>query len=184
MIYLISGASRAGKTIIAKKLAKQKGISYFSIDWLIMGFTNGLPESGIHHMLFPHEIAEKSWRFLKAMIESMLWEEVDYIIEGEALLPELVIELLEKHPNQIEVCFVGFTNIDIDKKLRDIKQYRAKKKDWLSEKSDEYIKDHIQNMVEHSIKMKQSCEENSILYFDTSLNFIKVIENAIEYLSK
>lgn len=44
-----------------------------------MGFTNGFTECGIHDMLFPDEIAEKSWPFLKAMLESMLWTEVDYI---------------------------------------------------------------------------------------------------------
>ena len=68
-----------------------------SLDWLVMGFTNGAPHYGIHDKLFPNEIAEKFWRFLKAMCESMLWSEVDYVIEGEAILPVLMRELLDKH---------------------------------------------------------------------------------------
>ena len=182
MLYLISGASRAGKTIIAKRLSKEKGLSYFSIDWLVMGFTNGLSEYGIHDLLFPDEIAERAWNFLKAMFESMLWEEVDYIIEGEALLPELVVELFEKHPNQIKICFVGFTNIDIEKKVDDIKHFSESEKDWLTDKPDEYIKDHVQNMITHSLKIKQSCEEHNVAYFDTSTDFIGTIEQVIEYL--
>ena len=48
MLYLISGASRAGKTIIAKKSSTKKDLSYFSLDWLVMGFTKGIPAYGIH----------------------------------------------------------------------------------------------------------------------------------------
>ena len=134
MIYLISGASRAGKTIIAKKLSVQKNISYFSLDWLVMGFTNGMPEIGIHDKLFPHEIAERSWSFLKAMLECMLWNDENYIIEGEAMLPELIIELLKKYPDQLKICFVGFTEVTIEEKVKEIKAYSSREKDWLSDK--------------------------------------------------
>lgn len=182
MLYLISGSSRAGKTIIAKKLSAQKGISYFSIDWLIMGFSNGMKESGIHHLLFPDEIAERSWKFLEAMFESMIWGGEDYIIEGEAILPELITELLNKHPDDVKICFVGYTDVNIDEKVKDIKKFSFGEKDWLIEKSDAYIRDHIENMVAHSIKIKKSCDENHLPYFDTSQNFNKGIEGAMEYL--
>jgi len=184
MLYLISGASRAGKTIIAKKISTQTGISYFSLDWLIMGFTNGISEYGIHDMLFPDEIAERSWSFLKAMLESILWGEEDYIIEGEALLPELIIDLVKKYPDKIKICFVGYTNISLDQKVKEIKSFNIQKKDWLIDKSDEYILDHVKNMIAHSIKIKKSCAENNLAYFDTSKNFLDDIEAAIKYLLK
>ncbi len=57
MIYIISGASRSGKTLIAEKMVKQYGIPYVSLDWLVMGFTNGIPEYGIHDKLWPNEIS-------------------------------------------------------------------------------------------------------------------------------
>ena len=94
MIYLISGTSRSGKTLVAKKIMQQYEIPYLSLDWLVMGFTNGIPEYGIHDKLWPNEIAEKFWDFLKAMLENMIWSETDYIIEGEAVLPELINDLL------------------------------------------------------------------------------------------
>ncbi|HSR87914.1 MAG TPA: hypothetical protein VLL07_03085 [Pontiella sp.] len=80
----------------------------------MMGFTNGMPECGIHDLLFPDEIARKLWRFLEAMCESILWQETDCVIEGEAILPELVSELLNKHPDKIRICFLGYTDIDTD----------------------------------------------------------------------
>ncbi len=183
MIYIISGSSRAGKTILAEKLSAKENISYFSLDWLIMGFTNAISEYGIHDKLFPDEIAERAWSFLKAMIESMIWSDVNYIIEGEAILPELVIELLEKHPRKLKICFVGFTDVELEEKVKDVKEHSIKEQDWLSDKSDEYIKDHVKNMITHSIRIKKSCKENRITYFDTSKHFMDVIEDAIEYLT-
>ena len=69
MLYLVSGTSRSGKTLIAKKLLADKQIPYLSLDWLMMGFNDGIPEYGIHHLLWPNEIAEKMWPFLQGMID-------------------------------------------------------------------------------------------------------------------
>ena len=182
MLYLISGASRAGKTLIAKRISKQKEISYLSLDWLIMGFTNGIPEYGIHDMLFPDDIAERLWCFLKAMLENMIYEDVNYIIEGEAILPELISDLLKKYPDKLKICFVGFTDVDVDKKVKEVKDFSVAQNDWLRDKSDEYITNHINNMIAHSVQIKKSCNESNIRYFDTSKKFPDAIEDALNYL--
>ncbi|WP_350290111.1 hypothetical protein [uncultured Croceitalea sp.] len=182
MLYIISGASRAGKTLVAQQLAAQKSISYFSLDWLVMGFTNGIPEYGVHDLLFPDEIAERSWSFIKAMLESMLYSDIDYIIEGEAILPELFTQLLEKHPNKLKICFLGFTNVDPNGKMSSVKKFSTGETDWLSDKTDAYILDHIKNMVAHSIKIEKSCAATGLTYFDTSKDFTATMERAISYL--
>jgi len=184
MLYIISGASRAGKTLVAQKLAAKKGLSCFSLDWLVMGFTDGMPNAGIHHLLFPHEIAERSWGFLKAMFKSMLWNKVDYIIEGEAILPKLITELLHEHPNQIKICFLGFTEVNPQVKMDEIKRFRLAENDWLCKESDAYILDHVNNMITHSQKIKTACTAHGLPYFDTSANFLDAIEDAMTYLIK
>lgn len=184
MLYLISGASRSGKTLLAKKLSEQKNISYLSLDWLVMGFTNGIPEYGIHDMLFPDEIAKRMWPFLKAILENMLWSEINYVIEGEAILPELIIELLNKNPDKFKICFVGYTSINVEEKVKDIKKFSLQKNDWLIDKTDTYITDHVKNMVAHSVIIKKSCEENNLRYFDCSKSFLNTIEDCLEYLSE
>lgn len=182
MLYLISGASRSGKTIIAKNILKRKQIPYMSLDWLVMGFTNGLPENGIHDKLFPDEIAEKLWHFLEAMCESMLWSEIDYVIEGEAILPGLVQKFLKKHPDKIRICFLGYTEIDKDRKMKDLKAFHDGKKDWLLKESDDYIYDHIDNMIAHSRLIKDGCEKYGLRYFDTSGDFLAAIDGATKYI--
>ena len=66
MLFLVSGASRSGKTLIARKILADKQIPYLSLDWLMMGFNDGIPEYGIHHLLWPNEIARKMAPFYKA----------------------------------------------------------------------------------------------------------------------
>ena len=93
--------------MIAERILEQKNTPYISLDWLVMGFTNGMPECGIHDLLFPDDIAQRLWGFLRAMCESILWQETDCVIEGEAILPELVSELLNKYPDKIKISEVG-----------------------------------------------------------------------------
>jgi 2-phosphoglycerate kinase len=184
MIYIISGTSRSGKTLIAQKMMKQYEIPYLSLDWLVMGFTNGIPEYGINDKLWPNEIAEKFWDFLNAMCENMIWAETDYIIEGEAILPKLINVLLKKYPDKIKICFVGYTNVKMSKKLKDVYHYSNGKNDWLTNESKEYVESHIGNMIEYSKMIKKTCEEYEIKYFDTSENFSQTIDNVIKYLTK
>ena len=153
-----------------------------SIDWLVMGFTGGMPLYGIHDKLFPDKIATRIWEFLKAMCESMLWADVDYVIEGEAVLPDLVSKFLEEYPGKIRICFVGYADIDVDQKLADIKIYNDGERDWLTKESDDYIYRHIENMVAHSRAIKNECAKYEMRYFDTSENFLSSIENATRYL--
>jgi hypothetical protein len=182
MLYLVSGASRSGKTIIANKILGHRNIPYMSTDWLMMGFTNGVPEFGIHDRLFPDEIARRIWSFLKATCESVLVSDIDYVIEGEAILPELVQRLMDEYPDKIRICFIGYTDVDPHVKAADIKTHSDGKDDWLLKESDEYLYDHIDNMVAHSKSIKADCEKYAMRYFDTSADFTRTIELAIRYL--
>lgn len=184
MLYLISGTSRGGKTIVSKKIFADLKIPYLSLDWLVMGFTNGIPEYGINDKLFPDEIAKKMWNFTKAMCENMIWVGNDYIIEGEAILPEHADELLKKYPDKVKVCYLGYADIDINKKVDDVKKFSGGTNDWLCNESDEFIYKHINNMVTYSIMIRNECEKYKVKYFDTSNNFIKAIDLAVKYLTE
>lgn len=132
---------------------------YLSTDWLMMGFNDGIREYGIHHLLWPNEIAKKMWPFLKGMIDNMIFDGMDYVIEGEAMLPELVAELLEKYSGKIKVIFVGYSDISVDEKVKLVKEFCDRDDDWLISESDEYIKDHIGNMIGYSKMIKEGCEK-------------------------
>jgi hypothetical protein len=168
--------------MVAKEILKRRQIPYMSLDWLVMGFTDGLPQYGIHDKLMPDEIAEKIWNFFKPICENMTWAGIDYVIEGEAILPGLIHEFIAEHPDEVEICFLGFTDIDIEQKLQDIRNHSIGKGDWLVKEPDDYIRDHIKNMVNHSRMIKEGCEQHNLRYFDTAMNFMDSIEEATEYL--
>ena len=180
MIYIISGASRSGKTLLAKRILKDKGVTYLSLDWLMMGFNTGIPEYGIHHLLFPDDIARRMWSFLKGMIESMIHVKEDCVIEGEAILPELITELVKEHPNHIKVCFLGYADVEVAKKVEEIKTFSNGEHDWLLKESDEYIIDHTKNMIDHSKMIQNSCRKYGFDYFDTSNDFESALKKATD----
>ena len=182
MLFLVSGTSRSGKTLIARKLLEDKQIPYLSLDWLMMGFNDGIPEYGIHHLLWPNEIAEKMEPFLQGMIECMLTDGMDYVIEGEAMLPGLVADLVNKHPDTIKAVFAGYTKINVKDKVALVKKHDNGESDWLTNESDEYVEEHIANMIAYSKKIKNGCEKHGLAYFDTSDNFLGAIEAATDFL--
>ncbi|NNL57615.1 MAG: hypothetical protein HKO71_07670 [Pseudomonadales bacterium] len=183
MLYLIAGASKSGKSIIAKRILAQKNLPYLSLDWLVMGFTNGVPEYGLHDKLMPDEIAERIWPFLQAMLDNMLFAEVDYVIEGEAILPELITGLLKKYPGQIKIGFLGYADVDRQQKFNVIKTYRNEKDDyWLLSESDNYIYQHIDNMITFSRRLEKDCAKYGMDYFETASDFMGVLERAKKLL--
>ena len=182
MLFLVSGASRSGKTLIARKILAENGIPYLSLDWLMMGFNTGMPEAGIHHLLWPNEIATKMAPFLNGMIDCMLVDGMDYVIEGEAMLPESVADLIEKHPDAIKAVFLGYAVTDVTDKVELIKKHSTGENDWLTRESDEYIQDHVGNMVAYSKMIKSGCEKHGLPYFDTSAEFSQAIEAATDFL--
>jgi 2-phosphoglycerate kinase len=182
MLFLVSGTSRSGKTHIAKNILADKQIPYLSLDWLMMGFNDGIPEYGIHHLLWPNEIAEKMWPFLQGLIDCMLVDGMDYVIEGEAMLPQLAAQLVEKNPDKIKVVFVGYAEIGLEKKVALVKEHGKSENDWLTNESDEHIADHIQNMIAYSKMIKSGCEQHGLPYFDTSADFLGTIDAATDFL--
>ena len=182
MLFLVSGASRSGKTLIAKKLLADRQIPYLSLDWLMMGFNDGIPDYGIHHLLWPNEIAEKMEPFLRGMIGSMIVDGMDYVIEGEAMLPRSVADFVEEYPGKIRAVFVGYTEIEVEDKAALVKTHGDGDNDWLTKKSDEYIRDHIGNMVAYSRMIKNECKKHGLSYFDTSDDFSGAIGAATDFL--
>ena len=182
MLYRVSGASRSGKTHIARKILAEKRVPYLSLDWLMMGFNDGIPEYGIHHLLWPDEIARRMQPFWQGMIDCMLVDGMDYVIEGEAMLPRLVAELVEQRPGKVKAVFLGFTEIDVEDKVALVRKFSDGENDWLTDKPDEYIRDHVGNMIGYSRMIRKECEEHGVPYFDTSGDFQRAIEAATDFL--
>jgi hypothetical protein len=182
MLYLIGGASRAGKTLMARKILAERGLAYLPLDCVVMGFTNGFPQHGIHDKLMPGEIAVRLWPFLEALCESLLWSDLNYVIEGEAMLPGRVRALMDAHPGRVRACFVGYAEADVDEKVREVRDHGGGRADWLAKESDAYVRDHVVNMVRFSRDLREACTRHGLRYFEISHDFTAATAAARRYL--
>lgn len=83
MIFLISGASHTGKTVLAQKMLEKYHIPYLSIDHLKMG----LIRSG-NTLLTPEDDEELTaylWPIVREMIKTAIENQQDLIVEGSYL---------------------------------------------------------------------------------------------------
>ena len=116
MIYLISGTSHAGKTLLAQKLVEKYRYPAFSIDHLKMG----LIRSG-NTLLTPlssdEDLTDYLWPIVREMIKTALENGQNLIVEGcyvpldwqkdfsEEQLKEIRSYLLIMSENYIRNCF-------------------------------------------------------------------------------
>ena len=107
---------------------------------------------------------------------------LEYLIEGISILPNQVNELIKSYPDDIKTCFIGYTHIFPEEKLRSIRKYSNFPNNWTTGYSDNEILDLIKNEIEHSIKLKKECSKYNIAYFDQLENFNYAIDSIIYYL--
>lgn len=155
MIYLIGGAPRCGKTILSRKLAEIKNISCISTDTIhqmILASTpkaqreKKFPYSKLQREAEPYgdvnqnppsvllraEITEAKslWPSIKAMIEDCIESKQSYIIEGVALMPDLVESLKkERYWHDIRLVYLVKNNLE---ELLDGFARNTSTHDWLS----------------------------------------------------
>ena len=184
MLYIVSGASRSGKSLVAKRFLKEQSIAYFPIDSLVMGLTQGAPELGISDTLWPDTIAQKLRPVLDALIANLVSQGIDYLLEGEAVFPAQLHQLQLKHPNQIKGCFMGYAQAECQAKVDAILQHPSCAEDWLAAKPLPRIQRHVHNMIGYSDQLRQQCDQYGLPYFDSSEDFLGTIDRVMDYLIK
>ena len=181
MLYVIGGASRSGKTLLARRAVTEKQIPYFPIDALFGALAHGAPEFGVKYQDSLMERPVKMWPITKHLFNFFFKEEQEYLIEGDSFLPSQINELLvEQKP--IRCCFLGYTDLTKDEKLALVRQYHQGDIDWTRGISDEEMLTMIDEMIQFSKHLQKDCAKYGIKYFDVSHDFEGVRNTAFEYL--
>ena len=97
MLYLIDGSSRSGKTTTAKRMLAETGIPYFSLDYLMMGIANGVPEMGINPTNGDFNNGQRLWKIINPLMTAMVENKIDYIIEGVQLIPSYISKFEQRY---------------------------------------------------------------------------------------
>ena len=182
MLYLIGGASRAGKTKLAQRLLSSAGVPWFSLDTLRVGLARGFPELKFDPEFDDLAEADRLWPLVRAMSESLIATGPTECLEGVCLRPQQVALLLADFPKQVRACFLGYPNISADLKASQVLAHAGGINDWLSGQSVEAIKEWLTAGIERSRQFEDECRVNGIPFIDTGGQFEMALAKAEESL--
>lgn len=183
MIYLVGGASRAGKSQLARGLLAQRGVPYLHLDLLMMGFARGLPEFGVDPDTSAAVRGERLWPVVRGMAVTALEDGVDYLFEGDFLLPAHAAELKASWGARVGAAFLGYAETSPGAKLREVRSFGGGPNDWVSGLSDERILEISATNIRFSRRVRRECADLGLAYFDTSGDLPRVVSSALRYLA-
>jgi predicted kinase len=182
MLIVLGGAPRAGKGIISRELVQKRSIALLSLDVLKMGLHRAVPSMGVDPNAHSREVGENMWPLVRAMAENALEANVDYVFEGDMILPKQAAELRVLSGLEVRSCFVGYREIEPQRKLAVIRRHDGHANDWLNEHSDAEILEVIQFGIEYSAYLSEECDRLGLTYFDGSTDFEGMVDAAVPHL--
>ena len=184
---LIIGAPRCGKSSLAKKLNKEKGLSIVSIDDIVSGF-HAYPELSIHHDGNYVETAKNLAPFLtNYLVElsegSLFYDGVKFVIEGTHVDFEKIIPFLqsEKYKEKYEIIGLTCNDITTEELYENIKKYDTED-DWTYWCDDEDLKNNTKYFIERNEFFNKQFKKYNIKTYDTSHDRENVFNKVIHDL--
>lgn len=182
MLYLLGGAARSGKSIIARRILLEKGIPFFCLDHLAAGAASTLPQLQIDLDSDDASVGEKIWPLVKATARVIIKDQLDYLLEGASLQPAHARELVAEFPTRVKACFVGYANAEIQQKLEQVRRYGGGPDDWMAQFDDATVRGELERLKMVSESLRLECEKYQLQYFETSTDFEKTINHVIAFM--
>ena len=181
MVYVLSGVAKAGKTFVARRILKERAISVFSTDHLMMSLAKGDPERRVDPDADDKVVSKQLEPYLLGMIGTMIENGVDQIIEGVHFLPEFAARLRERYPDRIRFVFLGYRLADPDGKMREILTHAKDTENaWFLSYSPREMRKLVGYLIDESERIKLECE----LYGLTYLEIDDIVRDADEIMKK
>ena len=182
MIYLLGGSARTGKTTIAKRILEDKNISYFSIDYLMMGIANGIPELKVNPESNAFLIGRQLWCIIEPMMTTMIENGTTCLFEGSQLIPRNVKHFSDRYVGEVCAAFLGFSDVDPIKKAHEIEDFPGTENNWVENCSFEDIVNLSNKFIEFSKDIHRECQKYGLKYFDLSKDYDETVNEVIRYL--
>lgn len=182
MLFLLGGAARSGKSIIARRILAEKGIPFFCLDHLAISVANAIPQLQIDLDSDDEAVGEKIWPLVRAMAKAIIKDRIPYLLEGASLQPKHAIELVSEFPFQVRAGFVGYADTEIQRKFEQVKRYGGGPDDWMMQFEDSIVRKELERLKMVSETLRQECEKYELRYFEIATEFEKSIEGVINFL--
>jgi 2-phosphoglycerate kinase len=189
MIYLLGGPPRVGKSKISKLITKKRGISSVSTDSLGAVLENVLDpqtapglfavskfnemtladkielmvEKTSRRIDYQIEEGQATWRAVAPFIRREEEEGRDVLVEGVAVLPELVAQLEDA---DYRAVFVGNQGEDQEENIR--RSATEDERDWMRGASEDYIHAFAVFVKQMSHSIEKEAHEHGLAYIEMS----------------
>ncbi len=183
MLYVVGGAARSGKSVVARVFLHQQGVPYFSLDFLMMGLAGGAPQLGVSPDVDNREVAVRMWPVLRNLAINIIEEGADYLIEGDSVLPRHIAELASLYAGRLRPCFLGYPNALPAEKLRQLQVHRGYANEWLDLSDERVALLFLESMIRFSADLAEECRELGIPFFDVSHGLPGALDPVLAYLS-
>ena len=189
MIYILSGASRSGKTSAAGKITEQFGIPSFSIDYLIgallsydkqLNLDNG-HVFGQPRQPFVHK-AEVLWPATKGLVRIIDLHKRDYLIEGDTILPKQLHTIRDIY--QFKAVFFGYPDITVEQKCHELRTIKTDELDWPNRFGDSELRNIVKDRIRFSWYIKAECAKYDFEFINTSSDFMNGVNRAVEMVGE
>lgn len=179
---IILGAARSGKSTLAKILHEKYNYSIISIDSFVSAMQDCFPELGITHSNTKNKfelLAPFVYSYMKKITNEYPCQR--FVLEGWHVYPKDILNLFKNE--NIKIICLGYTDTNIDEVFRLLRANETENS-YTKRMTDERVKDLIEKHINYSVILKQQCIDNKIMFFDTSINREKILDNIVKYLMK
>ena len=171
MLYLVGGCSRSGKSTLAERLRRGRGVSWFPLDALKMGLYLGAPQLGVHPEDGDWDTADRMWPIVKGAIENLIFDGRDYLVEGVNLRPATVAAFIAEAGPGVRACFLGYPDMPLDEKLAFVVAAAGQPNDWLNRMGEAYVRTYVAGCIGFSRDLRQECQAVGLPFFDSGADF-------------
>ncbi len=177
MIYLIGGAPRTGKSLLAQKIVATHPMSSLSCDFLY-----DLTQVKNINNFAEADLITKGTLFyptLQELLINVSRRSENCVIDGEVILPQFIPELATKY--NIKSCFIGLPVTNLDTILTHGGYFNWPK--WKLENGlATEINDLAEQTINKSLIIKTEAQKYNLPYFDLTENYNLGIKLAIKSL--
>lgn len=170
---LIAGVAKSGKSTICEKICEEVKYNHIPFDYITASIKRNYPEWGVKSDVIINDTSKILCTLFKTITDIINDTDEKFIIDCAHIYPRDIVNKLDL--NKWKIIFVGYPNIDIDEKVKNIRKYDIN--GWTTKKSDDELKAIINKLKEISNIIKQECDKYNFTFIDTSNNFEYVINN-------
>lgn len=182
MIYLVGGCSRSGKTTLARRMLRERGVAYLSSDHLARTFGR-LGLAGISVKEDDRATTKKLELPLLTLLAAIAYDGEDYLVEGVHLGPAQIRRAIDGIEHPIAACLLGYPEAETESKLAALDAARGGGGDWLKDFDRATQLNFLEKQREISREHRKAAERLGLPFFDGSASIAAAVEDAYAALA-